>query len=370
MRTLLGRLRPVDMLPIIFLLTVLGVSASSSQPLRFDGETTGAWAIFTFIWVLIVAIPSFVRFDRTFWSAHYRNLPGHALLIILAVVLLFTQSLGDMLDPIAFGIVALIGVLVYGVGRNRGQFSAREFLYRWSPLILSFFMYENLRWFVSSLNPHVLDGFLAELDLKLFGVHLSLVTERFQTPWLSEWFSFHYAAYILYPLMTGCLFYYQERNREFEDFILAFCLCMYLGFLGYLAVPAVGPISGLLDQYSTATVPGMSLTDFRHTVVEKYRYVRDAFPSLHTAISLLCVLMLRRPYPKLFLVGIFFEVNLLISTVYLRMHYTVDLVAGAALAVFAWWLAPRINRATGIPRGDAGALNASRQTQAGGRAQA
>jgi membrane-associated phospholipid phosphatase len=339
----------VDLLPVLFVLTVLVLSVLSPHPLRFDGEKLRAWALFTVIWVLIVAVPSFVRFERSFLEARYQNLPGHALLITLTVVLLFTKPLRDWLDPVAIGIVALICAMIYGVGRNRRHFTAREFLYRWSPIILSFFMYENLRWFVSSLNPRVMDGVLAEIDLKLFGVHLSLVTEKLQTPWLSEWFSLHYAAYILYPLVTGVLFYYQEKHREFEDFTLAFCLSMYLGFLGYLAVPAVGPISGLLDLYHTPTVPGMSFSDFRFTVVEKYRYIRDAFPSLHAANSLLCLILLRRARSRLFWIFVFAEVNLLISTIYLRMHYTIDLVAGAALAVFACWAAPKINRAAGVP---------------------
>lgn len=347
---LLKRLRPVDWLPLLFVVTVGVLSGVSDHPLRIDGEKLAAWGIFTVLWVLIVAIPTFVTFDRRFWSPNYRNLPGHALLIILAVILLFTQKVRNLLNPVAITIVLLICGLIYGLARAQRQFSAKDFLYRWSPLIISFFMYENLRWFVSSLKPEVMDDFLADLDLRLFGVHLTLVAEKLQTPWLSEWFSFHYGAYVLYPLICGVLFYYHDKRVEFEDFALAFCISMYLGFIGYLIIPAVGPISGLLDLYSTPTVPGMALSDFRHTVVEKYRYVRDAFPSLHTANSLLCVLMLRKPYPRLFKLFVFMEINLLISTIYLRMHYTIDLVAGVALALLAVWVAPRINRWAGVPR--------------------
>ena len=343
MQAALKKLRPVDLLPLLFLLTVAGLTLLSEREPRIDREKLGAWGVITFLWMLIVALPSVVRFELDFLKPKFRNLPGHVVLILLAVVLLFTHSLRDLFDPIAIVILSVIVFLVHGLGRRKKSFTLVTFLYEWSPLIISFYIYENLRWFVSSLNPRVMDDVLARIDLALFGIHLSLVAERYQSPWLSEWFSFHYAAYVLYPVTTGMLLYYTDRKDEFEDFVLAFGLSMYIGFIGYLLVPAVGPISGLLPLFSTPTVPGMDLTAFQETVVEKYRYIRDAFPSLHAANSLLCVLTLRKPYPRLFRFFVFMEINLLLSTIYLRMHYTIDVVAGLVLGSAAWWAAPRIN---------------------------
>lgn len=344
-----ARLRPVDYLPLLFVGTVGMLSFGIRRPLIVDTEALGAWAIFTLLWGLIVAVPLYVRFDRRFLAPKYENLPGHTLIIVLTVLLVFSGAIQGLFQPIGLMVLGLIAFLIYTLGRSKAHFSPREFLFRWSPVIISFFMYENLRWFVSNLNDRIMDAELAAWDLKLFGQHVSLWMEPYQTPWLTEWMSFHYGAYILYPLITGTLFYYHDKHEAFEDFALGFGLCMYVGFLGYVCVPAVGPISGLLDLYTTPTVPGMSLSDFRHTVVEKYRYVRDAFPSLHTANSLLCVIMMRPHYPRLFRIALFFEANLLLSTLYLRMHYTVDLLAGAALALFAVWAAPRINRASNVP---------------------
>lgn len=349
MRAWFRKFRPVDLLPMLFVVTVGGLSLWVDRPFYVDREALGAWAIFTALWVLIVALPTFVRFDTSFWSARYQNLPGHVLLIVLGVLFLFLNSWKGLFDPVALTVLGVLAFLIYGLQKRKAQFHAKTFLYAWSPVILSFFMYQNLRWFVSNLNPNVMDSFLAELDLMLFGVHLTLISEQYQTPFLSDWFSFHYGAYVLYPLLTGLLFYYEEKREAFEDFALGFGLCMYLGFVGYVCIPAVGPISGLLELYSTPTVPGSDLSAFREAVVEKYRYIRDAFPSLHTANSLFCVLLIRRHYPRLFWVALFFEANLLLSTIYLRMHYTVDVVAGVLLALLALWLAPRINRAAGVP---------------------
>lgn len=350
MDKLFQKLRPVDFLPILFVVTVGCLSLLVEGPMRLDFDALGAWAIFTIVWVMIVALPAVVRLERDFWSPVYRNLPGHTLLIVLFVVVLFSSSWKTFIDPLTLMIAGTVLTLMYQLKKTKRHFSAVDFLFKFSPLIISFYIYENLRWFVSNINPIVMDPMLAEWDYKIFGIHLSVWMEQYQGPLLSEWFSFHYAAYVLYPITCALLFYYHDQAELFEDFSLGFCLCMYLGFLGYLAVPAVGPISGLIDVYQTATIPGMSLSNFREIVVEKYRYIRDAFPSLHTALSLFCVAMLWRRYRRLFWVAVFFEINLLISTVYLRMHYTVDLIAGALLAWLALILAPRINRAARVPR--------------------
>ncbi len=343
------RLRPVDLLPGLFLGTTALLVIAVGGEVRVDTEKLVEWAIFTLNVVLIIAVPTFVRFERSFWRPEYRNLPGHALLIVLVVVALFTYRWGAVFDPLAMLILVFVSGLVWGVGRRRERFTARQLLVRWSPLIVSAYIYVNLRWFVSSINPRIMDGWLADLDLRLFGAHFTVLAEKIQNPWLTEWFSFHYSAYILYPLVLGTLLYYQRKDEAFEDFLLAFCLSMYLGFIGYLLVPAVGPIKELFDLYSTPTVPGMGMDEFRRIVDAKYRYTRDTFPSLHTANSLLCLLIMRKTHPKLFWVFLFGEVNLLLATIYLRMHYTVDLIAGALLAFFVVWIAPRINRAAGVP---------------------
>jgi membrane-associated phospholipid phosphatase len=71
----------------------------------------------------------------------------------------------------------------------------------------------------------------------------------------------------------------------------------------------------------------------------------DAFPSLHTANAALAVVhsvrcrSLFRPLPWLITPP---TILLVLSTVYLRMHYAVDVFAGLLLAGVAAWLAPRL----------------------------
>jgi membrane-associated phospholipid phosphatase len=70
---------------------------------------------------------------------------------------------------------------------------------------------------------------------------------------------------------------------------------------------------------------------------------RAAFPSLHTAVSvvmLACAWRFVRPW---FWIALPLAVGLWLSTIYLRHHYVVDLLAGFALAPLALYAAPRLD---------------------------
>jgi membrane-associated phospholipid phosphatase len=71
---------------------------------------------------------------------------------------------------------------------------------------------------------------------------------------------------------------------------------------------------------------------------------RAAFPSLHAAVSLVALACAWRYLRRWFWALLPFVVGLWASTIYLRHHYTVDLLAGLALAPAALALTPRLDR--------------------------
>jgi len=76
--------------------------------------------------------------------------------------------------------------------------------------------------------------------------------------------------------------------------------------------------------------------------------MKDIFPSLHTAVPtwLTCFAVGRaRKNRRWWLPAIvtgFFAANIIVSTMLLRWHYAIDVVAGLFLGCTAGWLAPRI----------------------------
>jgi membrane-associated phospholipid phosphatase len=70
---------------------------------------------------------------------------------------------------------------------------------------------------------------------------------------------------------------------------------------------------------------------------------RAAFPSLHAAVSLVALLYAWRHLRWWFWVLLPFVAGLWVSTIYLRHHYAVDLLAGWLLAPLARAIAPRLD---------------------------
>jgi membrane-associated phospholipid phosphatase len=125
-------------------------------------------------------------------------------------------------------------------------------------------------------------------------------------------------------------------------FILTFGY--YTSFIGYILFPAIGPRYAMAHLYSIP-LEGSLLTDLVRDGLNAIEHnKRDCMPSGHTQIALM-VLFLAYRYEKL-LFYIFFPLvcGLILSTIYLRYHYVIDLFAGIALAIGCMIIAPRLYR--------------------------
>jgi membrane-associated phospholipid phosphatase len=112
--------------------------------------------------------------------------------------------------------------------------------------------------------------------------------------------------------------------------------------MGYTVLPAGGPhrwmtfaspLHGWLLEWTLKPVNGVS-----NSV--------DAFPSVHLAATLYLLLFDWQHARRRFWWVLLPCLLLWFSTLYLRFHYFVDLLAGAATALAGWWMAERYAAAT------------------------
>ena len=103
-----------------------------------------------------------------------------------------------------------------------------------------------------------------------------------------------------------------------------------LGFVGYLLVPAVGPLHAYPELFHQP-LPGGALTGLGNNAVTGGSSVYDVFPSLHILIT--CILLDHdwRHMRRRFWVMAVPSLVMVLSTVYLRYHYGVDILAGFLL---------------------------------------
>lgn len=277
-----------------------------------------------------------------------------ALLGILLLGLSFAQRV--FVNPRGFGapIFALALAMLASTLCRRGPWSG---VAEWWPFLLMVALYQQLAPYTQLLHQRALDPELLALDQRLFGCAPS---ERFAVlhhPVLTELFTLAYAGYFVLPLSAALPIYLgttdgRMRHRErFRAIITAHVLVQAVGFLGYVLVPARGPRYFLPDPVPLHGAIGYYEFALRNwTAMQAVPY--DAFPSLHTANAVLAIAhaFRNRPWfrPLPFLITPP-SVLLIVSTIYLRMHYAVDVVAGLLLAIGVVWISPRLVQRAAAP---------------------
>lgn len=236
-------------------------------------------------------------------------------------------------------------------GATRDFYAALWLLLRsWGPLFGILYIYDNFHDMTALIRPEVVDGQLRRLDEALLGFEPSLSLQAITHPLLTEYMTVAYALFFFFPALILVTAYWRQELPVFREFSVAMSLAFYLGLLGYMLVPAVGPRYFMAHEFA---VPlwGPYLTRAAASAWNSIEKVdRDCFPSLHTAISTISLIYLCRHWrgwrvPRvIFAALLVLIVSLWFSTLYLRYHYAVDVLAGWALALLCWWLAGRLMR--------------------------
>jgi membrane-associated phospholipid phosphatase len=247
-----------------------------------------------------------------------------------------------------FGVMTRIRLLISGTKENLKEVVnfALRMARDWFPLLLIILIYENLHDLTDLIHPDTLDRELRNLDRAIFGVDPALFLERFITPWLNDYMTFAYGLYFFYPATILGLIYAKGDIFKFREVALAFVICVVSGFIGYVTVPAVGPRYFMADEFTVSLKGYITETGAKAwNSIESVK--RDCFPSLHTAVSTITLVYFYRfrnfyrGGKMLFIVSIPLVVSLWISTVYLRYHWVVDVIAGWILAMICVTVSPR-----------------------------
>ena len=120
-------------------------------------------------------------------------------------------------------------------------------------------------------------------------------------------------------------------------------------------MPAIGPRFTLARLQTADLQAGPFITTIQETLNGLEKNKTDAFPSGHTAVALMTLYYAWEKKEGL-LAGILLPVAsaLVFSTVYLRYHYVIDVIAGIALTGVTIALAPGLRRLLSSAPGDPG----------------
>jgi membrane-associated phospholipid phosphatase len=208
------------------------------------------------------------------------------------------------------------------------------------------------------VNRHDVHDALAAADQALFGVVPCVWTERFISQGLTEVMNFFYVNFVWIAPSTSTLLILRGRYTQARTTVLGIIVCFYLGYFLYVVFPAAPPRLVLIHEFkkTLAGYPHFFARLSNDALALLPSDSRAAFPSLHSAVSLMALVYAWRYVRVWFWMMLPLVVGLWASTIYLRHHFVVDLFAGWALAPVALWLAPRLDawwadrqRALGYP---------------------
>jgi len=215
-----------------------------------------------------------------------------------------------------------------------------KWLKNWNPIILVPINFSELRYVVHNVHPKDFDNLLIQIDYRIFGVHPTVWMEKWANPWLTEYLQIIYTTFYFLPIILAIYLLKKNQIEQFKYFIFVIVLAYYISYLGYFSVPALGP-RFTLDHLQTNPVTGIWIADILKDTLNRLESIqRDAFPSGHTAITLLTMIYARKYYKTYFWVLMVVGTSLVFSTVYLRYHYVIDVLAGFALTGLVLVVAP------------------------------
>ena len=154
--------------------------------------------------------------------------------------------------------------------------------------------------------------------------------------YFSFMYVYGYVFLLVFPLVA---YFFLDDLSVFKGLTVAYTLNYAIGFILYTLFVAFGPrniIPELIGQSMHTFYPQLQLLS---SAVNEYTNV---FPSLHTSLSATVMLFAwytRDLYDRWMPIAMFIGASIIVSTMYLAIHWIVDVMAGIALASVTYWIA-------------------------------
>lgn len=230
-------------------------------------------------------------------------------------------------------------------------------LRRFYVIPMIYLMYDQVHAYVRLVHPIDYDAQLIEADRWLFGGDPTVWMGSWASPALTEYLQLCYFLFYLLPIMQAVELWRKGAWDELDVFARGMTFCYFISYLAYFAMPAIGPRFTLHDfQATDSELPGLWLTPWLRDIVNVGGGValgvadpasvvnRDCMPSGHTMMTLVNIFLSFRFHSRFRWLFVVIGSSLILSTVYLRYHYAVDLLVGAALALITLPLEPFVSR--------------------------
>jgi membrane-associated phospholipid phosphatase len=235
-----------------------------------------------------------------------------------------------------FGIAAVAILVVIALAQRYPRSRALQCVRITYPLVLAGFFYNAVESYVLALHGRFLDSELSAWDAAMVGDRVYALRDAVITPPFTEFMMLSYFSYYLYFIVPPAVLFARGRLDDLAEYVFAMSLTLYFCYLGFVLLPAVGPS---LFPVPTPPLQGYAFTALQYTIMAQADATGATFPSGHVAGSFVAVLCIKRFLglrPFLLVLPMFG--CLVLSVVYTRFHYVIDVFAGLLVGTLGYSL--------------------------------
>ncbi len=250
------------------------------------------------------------------------------------LIVIFGKNLQNFNFILSLHILSILCLIIFYYITSKFKLKiARD----WYLIFIVTFFYEETGYLNQMVFQGFWDKFIMNVEYTIFHCDIGkMLLSGFNHPVINEiMYFFYFSYYIIIPALAFMIYRHNSRE-EFHYFLFTLMFTYFFCYLLYIFIPIAGPF-----EYEQVKIKGFI---FEHIIKFFYQHGElpgSAMPSSHVAIAL-TVLLFSKKYNIKFPVFIIIFIMLSISTVYLRYHYILDVVAGILTGIFCYFISSEI----------------------------
>jgi membrane-associated phospholipid phosphatase len=204
------------------------------------------------------------------------------------------------------------------------------------PILLSGYFYSET-FFYNKLLLNDIDPLLIKADELIFGFQPSVeFSSVFSSLLWSEIMYFSYFSFYLI-IIAFVLYIFFEKRDFFIEAVFKLSFSLYFFYLFYIFVPSSGP-QFYFNSPENRLPDAYFFNHIMHFIQKVAEQPTGAFPSSHVGVSVIILWFSYKKVPLLFKLFWPIVLLLILSTVYIKAHYVVDVIGGLFIAPFILYL--------------------------------
>lgn len=226
--------------------------------------------------------------------------------------------------------------IILGFACGSNQPTNYKVLLDWMPLLAIPLLHRETEFLTKCIHQHSFDTFFIGLEKKYFPSILKSYQSTKNSKLISEIIHFCYLTFYFFIFGVPMYYYLTHNDLLFAKSTFLILSILLSCYLTNSLIPVCGP-RNIYQKINDARSEGM-IFKFVHHLLQEGSTHGTAFPSGHTAIAAGVILFAWYFQPTMLYVVLPFGIGIIISTIYGRFHYMLDLIFGLIYALGAFLL--------------------------------